>query len=342
MDANLSNALVITLIVLALLLSFAIGGNDETSSPVAAAGIINFEVVLIISGIGLAIGTIFFSDGVAETVGSKFLGPSVDYTIYMLLCVLISAIIWMIVGSFSGIPLSSTHSLFGAIFGVVIVRIMFDTNIDPSGAFNWEKVISVFLSWVVSPLVGFVMAFVLYKIIAKLFLSKLKGLKQIEKYENYFAIALLIVDFGVSVSTGANSAEALGIVNALLDGSYLDAGGYWLSKILLGVMVFLGIYIAGRFVIRNLASQMTDARPSNSLIMQISALIILLVATALKMPISHSHVIVFCIIGLNVAQRHEVDYKNIGKMAIYWLLTLPIAALLSGLIYFGFFINGMI
>ena len=74
MDAELSVILVITLIILALLLSFAIGGNDETSSPVAAAGIINFEAVLIISGIGLAIGTIFFSKNVAKTVGSDFLG----------------------------------------------------------------------------------------------------------------------------------------------------------------------------------------------------------------------------------------------------------------------------
>ena len=134
----------------------------------------------------------------------------------------------------------------------------------------------------------------------------------------------------------------MGIVYALFDGSYLDEGGYWLSKILLGVMVFLGIYIAGRYVIRNLASQMTDARPSNSLIMQISAFIILMVNTEIGIPISHSHVIVFCIIGLNVAQRHEVDYKNIGKMAIYWVLTLPVAAILSGLIYSVFYFNGMI
>jgi PiT family inorganic phosphate transporter len=202
--------------------------------------------------------------------------------------------------------------------------------------------LGVILSWVVSPLVGFFMAFILYKIVAKLFLSKLKGLKQIENYENVFAIVLLVVNFGVSIYTGANSAEALGIVYALFDGSYLDSGGYWLSKILLGIMVFLGIFIAGRYVIRNLASQMTDARPSNSLVIQISVLIILMVNTVIGMPISHSHVIVFSIIGINVAQRHEVDYKNLGKMAVYWLLTLPIAAILGGLIYFGFFINGMI
>ena len=67
-----------------------------------------------------------------------------------------------------------------------------------------------------------------------------------------------------------------------------------------------------------------------------------MVNTEIGMPISHSHVVVFAIIGLNVAKNYEVDYKNLGKMAIYWVLTLPVAAVMGGLIYYGFFINGLI
>ena len=59
-------------------------------------------------------------------------------------------------------------------------------------------------------------------------------------------------------------------------------------------------------------------------------------------PISHSHVIVFSIIGLNAGKRQEVDYKGLGKMALYWVLTFPIAALVGGFIYLGFFMNGLI
>ena len=338
----LLRTLIIVLIILAMLLSFSIGVNDETPAPLAATGTLKFNAVLIIGGLGLTIGTIFLSEEVASTVGGKFLGPSVDYTIYMLLSVLISAILWLIVGSFSGIALSSTHSLFGSIFGVVITYLIFNPAADPAGAFDTSKLISLVVGWFVSPLVGFFLTIILYKVISKLFLKKLKGLNQIENSETIFSWALLIAVFGVSVYTGANSGEAIGIIYALVGGNYLSFGGYWVGKVLLGIFAFLGIFIAGRYVIKNLASQTTDARPSDGFIIQIVVFIVLFVVTPLGIPISHSHVIVFCIIGLNTSKRHEVDYKGLGKMALFWVLTFPIAAILGGLIYFGFCMNGLI
>ncbi|MFX1448269.1 MAG: inorganic phosphate transporter, partial [Promethearchaeota archaeon] len=110
--------------------------------------------------------------------------------------------------------------------------------------------------------------------------------------------------------------------------------------LLCGIASCLGIYIAARYVVRNLASQMIDSRPSESLITQISSALILMIATLLSLPISHSHVIVFCIIGMSLAQKKEVDYKALGKMAIYWILTFPVAAIVAGLIYFGFNLFG--
>lgn len=339
---GLSNVIVIVLIILAMFLSFSIGGNDETPAPLAATGTMKFNAVLIIGGLGLTIGTIFLSEEVASTVGGKFLGPSVDYTIYMLLSVLISAILWLIVGSFSGIPLSSTHSLFGSIVGVVITYLIVNPSVDPAGAFNTAKLTSLVIGWFVSPLVGFFLTFILYKVISTLFLIKLKGLNQIENSEMIFSWVLLIAVFGVAVSTGANSGEAIGIIYALFDGNYINSGGYWFGKVLLGIFAFLGIYIAGRYVIKNLATQTTDARPSDGFIIQIVVFIVLFVATPMGIPLSHSHVIVFCIIGLNVGKRQEVDYKGLGKIALFWVLTFPIAALVGGLTYLGFFMNGLI
>ena len=342
MDAELSFIIIIFLICMAFGLSFSIGANDETPSPLAAAGTIKFKLVLIVGGTGLAIGMIFLSEAVASLVGQKILGPGIKYTIFMLLAVLLSSIIWLIIGSFAGIPLSSTHSLIGSIFGVVIVYAMFSGGVDIHNAFNWEKLTNVVISWIISPLAGLLITFILYRLMANIFLKKRKGLNQIEDTENKFAWALVFAVFGACIWTGANSAEALGILYALYSNGSLNLHQYYFFVVICAIFAFIGMYVAGRYVIKTLASQMTDARPSDGFIIQVSAAIILAIATLFGVPISHSHVMVFCFIGLNMAQKKEVDYKGLGRMSIYWVLTFPIAAIMAGIIYFIFISNGLV
>ncbi len=337
MEFEIAGIIVIFLITLAIGLAFSIGANDETSAPLAAAGTLKIRMVLIIGGAAIAFGTIFLSQGVASMVGEKILGPGIKYTIFMLFAVLISSIIWLVIGSFAGIPLSSTHSLIGSIFGVVIVYALFYGGVDPATAFNWDKLGSVVISWFLSPLFGLLVTYGLYKLIEKFYLSKKKGLNEIEISEKKFAWALVIAIIFAEIWVGANSAEALGILYALYSNGEIDLVTYYFFVVICAILAFLGLYIAGRYVIRNLASQLTDARPSDGFIIQLSAAIILMFCTVFySVPISHSHVIVFSIIGLNIAQKKEVDYGKLGKMFVFWVLTFPLAALMAGLIYFGF------
>ncbi|MBD3214111.1 MAG: hypothetical protein GF311_15995 [Candidatus Lokiarchaeota archaeon] len=322
-------------------LAFSIGANDETLSALVGAGVIKFKIALIIGGAATGFGMIFFSQGVGETVGADILGSGIKYTQFMLLAVLISSIIWLIIGSFSGIPLSSTHSTVGSIFGVLIIYSIFEGGIDPATALNYEKLFNVVLGWFLSPAFGLIITFIFFKIIAKFYLSKLRGLNQIEKAERNCNWLLLIAVIFAEIWVGANSAECIGIFYGLYNSNFIDLGQYYIFVILCGIFVFLGIYIAGRYVIRNLASQMTNARPSEGLILQSSSAIILMIATFMGLPISHSHVIVFCIIGLNLSQKKETDKKGLLKMGAYWVLTFPIAAILAGFIYWNFLIIGL-
>jgi len=339
---SLTSILVIVLIIMAIGLAFSIGANDETLSALVGAGIVKFRIALMIGGIAIGGGMIIFSERVAATVGANILGEGVYYTVYMLLTVLISSILWLVVGSFAGIPLSSTHSLIGSVVGVIIVYAINQGGLNINSAFNWNKLSNVIISWFLSPLFGLLITYILFKFIAKIFLSRLKGLNQIENSERYFKWTLLVAVIFAEIWVGANSGEALGILYGLFDNGSLTAQQYYLYAVVCGIFACAGIYIAARYVIKNLASQMTDARPSEGLILQTSSAIILMIATFFGLPISHSHVIVFCIIGLNFAQKKEVDYKGLGKMAIFWILTFPIAAILAGFIYFGFISFGLI
>jgi PiT family inorganic phosphate transporter len=342
MELEITGIIVVVLIILAIGLAFSIGANDETTAPLAASGTIKFAYVLILGGFGIGFGTIFLSKGVASLVGEGILGSGIKYTIWMLLSVLISAILWLVIGSFAGIPLSSTHSLMGSIFGVVIVFAVFSGGFDPTTAFNNEKLTSVILSWFLSPIFGLLVTYCLYKLIERLYLSRLKGLNQVEKSERIFSVILLIAVFFAEIWVGANSAEALGILYALYSNGILTITGYYFFVVICAITAFFGLFIAGRYVIKNLASQLTEARPSDGFIIQLSSALILMVCTVFySVPISHSHVIVFCIIGMNVAQKKDVDYRGLGKMALFWVLTFPVAALAAGLVYFGFVSYGL-
>jgi len=333
---GIDQIIIIVLIVLAIALAFSIGANDETLSALVGTGVIKFRLALIIGGMAIGGGMISTSGGfVAKTVGSDILGEGLVYTTSMLLTVLISSILWLVIGSFAGMPLSSTHALIGSVFGVVITYSIFQGGVDPQTAFNWEKLGNVILSWFISPISGLIITYLIFKIITKVYLKRLKGLNQIETSEQYFKWILLVAVIFAEIWVGANSGEALGILYGLLDNGSIGVDQYFLYAISCGIFAFLGIYIAARYVIKNLASQMTDSRPSEGLVIQTSSAIILMIATLLSLPISHSHVIVFCIIGLTLAQKKEVDTKGLGRMAIYWVLTFPIAAIMAGLLYFG-------
>lgn len=343
MADDLSLILVIVLIIMAIGLAFSIGANDETLSALVGAGVLKFKLALIIGGIAIGGGMIIFSGGfVAKTVGSDILGEGIQYTTYMLLTVLISSIIWLVIGSFAGIPLSSTHSLIGSVFGVLIMYAISQGGVNPETALNWDKLGDVVLGWFLSPVFGLLVTFVLFKIIAKFYLSRLKGLNQIEKSEKNFKWLLLGAVIFAEIWVGANSGEALGILYGLLNNGKLNLSQYFLFAVLCGIFAFLGMYFAARYVIKNLASQMTDSRPSQGLIIQMSSAIILMIATFFGLPISHSHVIVFCIIGMELAQKKQLDIKGLGKMGIYWVLTFPIAAIMAGLIYFGLLSFGFV
>ncbi|MFX1280282.1 MAG: anion permease [Promethearchaeota archaeon] len=337
MADELNVVLIVILIVMAVGLAFSIGANDETLSSLIGAGVLKFKIALILGGTAIGAGMILFSGGfVPETVGKSLLGKGLEekYTNYMLLAVLISSIIWLVIGSFAGIPLSSTHSLIGSIFGVVLVYAILQGGININTAFNNDKLRDVVLGWFISPISGLLVTYFLFKLSAKLLLSRLRGLDQIEKSEKTFKWFLLIAVLFAEMWVGANSGEALGILLGLRENSSIDFTQYFMFAIICAIFAFLGIYFAARYVIRNLASHMISTRPSEGFIIQISSAIILMIATLWALPISHSHVIVFCIIGMSLAQKKEVDYKGLSKMAAYWFLTFPIAALLAGFIYY--------
>ena len=74
-------------------------------------------------------------------------------------------------------------------------------------------------------------------------------------------------------------------------------------------------------------------RPSDGLVIQLSSVLVLFLATMLGLPISGSHVLIFAIIGAARVKGERPDKKSFRKMVVSWIITFPVAALLSGVLY---------
>ena len=185
---------------------------------------------------------------------------------------------------------------------------------------------------------GLIGAFLLKLLVNKIIAKFQKGLERLEKIEKISSILLIIIISWTQLSRGGNdSANALGILYGLIetggpDASMIEQYKIWFV-IGVGLMISLGIIIIGRRVIKNVGNNLLDLRPSDGLSIELSTSIILFVATILGLPVSGTHVLVFSIIGAGLVQGEKPRGKAFFKMIISWIITFPVAAILSAVLY---------
>ncbi len=325
---------VIVLLILMLALAFAIGANDETMATLVGSRSIKVKTAVIIGAVLVFIGVYFMSATVGKTVGASLLGKNVVYTVNMMLAILISTIIWLIVASQTGAPISTTHSLVGSVFGIGVVWALQGGNSFVE-ALNWAKMGEVALGWVISPIFGFAGAY-LFQLIVNWFIHKQKiGLDRLEDNEKGFLYLLFVAICWTQISRGGNdSANALGIMYGLIESGSLEEGT--LTTLLLigtGIMLALGLIIIGKNVIENVGNNLIEMRPSDAFSIQMSTSIVIFLATIWGLPVSGSHILIFAVIGAGRVKGERPDKKSFRKMVISWVITFPIAAVLSALCY---------
>ena len=326
--------IVIIILVLMVILSFGIGANDETMATLVGSRVLKTKYVIALAGILAFIGVYFLSDKVGRTIGENLLGPNVEYSVSMLIAIIISTTIWLVITSLFGVPISTTHSVVGAVFGVAIVW-----GFQPGNSFftslDWSTMGQVALGWIISPLMGFFGAFLLKFLLDKILAKHMKGLERLEKLERSFGYVLILVVGWTQISRGGNdSANALGILYGLIDSGQLTEGPLITFLILTtGAVLALGIVLVGRIVIKYVGNSLIAMRPSDAISIELATSITLFLATIFGFPISGSHVLIFAVVGAGMVKGDRPNKKAFTKMIISWVITFPIAAALSALIY---------
>ena len=221
---------IIIAVVFGLYMTWGVGANDLANAmgTSVGAGAVTVWQAICIAVVFEFLGAVLAGGHVTTTIRKGIVDPSAitndpQILVYGMLASLLAAAIWLSVASAKGWPVSTTHSIVGAIVGFAVVGIGID-------AVNWDKIIKVIVSWIVSPLVGGTISFFLVMSIRKLISNTDTPLVNAKKYA---PIYVFLVGFVISLVTLFKGLKHLRI-DLSIGASLLVAGCIG------GIVAFLG------------------------------------------------------------------------------------------------------
>lgn len=164
-----------TLLILAILfgifMAFNIGGNDVANSFGTSVGAKTLTVkqALLIAAVFEVSGAVLAGGEVTATIRGGIVDMSSMHLeplqlVYIMMSALCAAAIWLLYASKKGYPVSTTHSIVGAIVGSSVTLGFMLNGPDAALALvQWDKIGVIAMSWVVSPLLGGLMSYLLYR-----------------------------------------------------------------------------------------------------------------------------------------------------------------------------------
>ncbi|MEQ8246782.1 MAG: anion permease [Alphaproteobacteria bacterium] len=379
------NALIIVAAVIGGYMALNIGANDVANNVGAAvgSGALTMLGALLIAAVFEAAGAIIAGGDVVKTISKGIIDPAAIPTaevfVWAMMAALLSAAVWINLATFLGAPVSTTHSIVGGVMGAGIAA----AGID---AVNWGTMAGIAASWVISPVLGGVIAaaflaaikfLILYKedkvaaarrwvpilvaVMAAAFAMYLvtKGLKRLiavdgtlvtvvgvaaflvgyvvvrhfvaraagdmenrrRSVSNLFTIPLIFAAALLSFAHGANDvANAIGplaaIVSTVTTGEIAQTAAVplWIMAVgAIGIAAGLGLY--GPKLIRVVGEKITKLDRARAFCVALSAAITVLVASALGLPVSSTHIALGAIFGVGFLREIVTNRRRQALVA---------------------------
>ena len=440
-DAQSSAVMIVVASMLGGYMALNIGANDVANNvgPAVGSRALTLTGALIIAAIFETSGALIAGGDVVTTISQKIIDPSqvpdTQTFIWVMMATLLSSALWVNLATYVGTPVSTTHAVVGGVMGSGVAAIGFN-------AVNWFTMSKIVASWVISPLLGGIIAAIflgfikvniiyqddkiaaarrwvptLIAIMAAVFSCYLvqKGLKRVWKPDALsvlaiglavFAAALVIMRPWVrknsegmenrnaslrklfhlplicsaallSFAHGANDvANAVGpvaaIVHGLQSGDIASTVSIPLWVMLVGALgISLGLFLYGPRLIRMVGEEITRMNPMRAFCVALSAAITVIMASALGLPVSSTHIAIGAIFGVGFFREYYTshskrrrryvqkyvrnhpdisgdvpDYKEARRRKLVrrshfltiiaaWLVTVPVTAILAATIFTG-------
>lgn len=399
-------------VVFGLYMTWGIGANDVANAmgTSVGSGAITVKQAIIIAAIFEFAGAIIAGGNVTATIRKGIIDPSAitgtpEILVYGMLASLLSAAIWLMVASFKGWPVSTTHSIVGAIVGFGVA------GIGPD-AVQWGKIGGIAASWVVSPLIGGVIALLLMlsirkfilntetpfdsakrvgpiyvflvgfiislvtlfkglshlkidlsvemsfmvaaifgvvvAIIGKILIDKVKMVPTADRKFHYASVEKVFVPMmiftacAMAFAHGSNDvANGIGPLAAVY--SIVSSGGEVAQKaqlpiwilVLGGTGIIIGLATMGYRVMQTIGTEITELTPSRAFCATLAAATTVVLASRTGLPVSTTHIAVGAVMGVGLARGiGALNLRVIGGIVVSWVVTLPLAGVLSAFFFF--------
>jgi PiT family inorganic phosphate transporter len=400
---NEHTILLIISIIAGAYMAWNIGANDVANSMASAVGAkaITLRQAVIIAGVLTFIGATFVGSHVTQTIRKGIIDASMigdpKVVLIGLLAALLSASLWVFVATFKAFPVSTTHSIVGAMVGFGLV-------VGGPKIVNWGKLAGIVGGWVISPIISGIMAYVIFRVIDKVVLSRFDTLKgAISTTPALIALAVFVMTMAMFMKTPLSHKLGLEGIYIVLVPVAIACGTYFISRMVLkvvlpgsgitggegvfrylqimtscyvamgngandvanamgplsgiyfiiqsgavagnvpvpmwllsfgGIMITVGILTWGYKVIDTVGSRITQLTNTRGFTVDFSAASVILIASMAGLPVSTTHAAVGAYIGVGMARGLQaVDLGVIWRIMLYWVITVPIAAATSAVLF---------
>ena len=391
-------------------MAWTIGANDVANAMGTSVGskALTLKQAVLVAAIFEFAGAVLVGSSVTNTIRKGMIDPSIfthspEVLMFGMLAALLAAAVWLQIATHWGLPVSTTHSIIGAVVGFALIAV------GVSGI-NWGKVLQVVASWLVSPLMGGLIAWAMFVFIRNKILDSVHPLRAVKKYTPYLVFILFFIltlsmvykglknlKLDLGVSQALEVSFAAGLVFSIISHLYIKHSESKLARkftqelhlvesifrklqivtacymafahgandvansigpvaaifsiisshavsmkvevpiwilVLGGAGIVIGLATWGYKVIETIGKKITEMTPSRGFSAEFGAATTVLVCSKMGLPISTTHTLVGSVIGVGMARGlASLNFKVVGSIAFSWIITLPVAGVLSIIFY---------
>jgi len=307
--------------IFGVFMAWGIGANDVANAMATSVGAkaLTIKQAIFVAAVFEFLGAVLAGGEVTSTIRKGIIDASLlsgtpETLIYGMLAALLAAGTWLLIASRNGWPVSTTHSIVGAIVGFAAVGVGID-------AVHWGKVGTIVMSWVVSPLIAGFIAYFVYVSVQVLILRQEDPLARAKRY---VPVYIFLAAFTITLMTILKGLKHVGLTISI-------ANAY-----LLATLIAVAISLIGAFAIRRIKPDpKLEKRQHFYTVERVFA--VLMIVTACSMAFAHGSNDVANAIGplaavISIAQTGVVGAKSAIPI---WVLALGGGGIVIGLATYG-------